>query len=58
MQGKMNVVGVKLPDSMIGELDKLTEKALKEHPGMKLTRSDVIRSLLLKAMEQEKRGAR
>jgi predicted transcriptional regulator len=53
---KQTQTAIRLPDDLLGRLDRLAAKMSKERPGMVVTRSDVVRSLLLRAVaEEEKR---
>jgi Arc/MetJ-type ribon-helix-helix transcriptional regulator len=45
-------VAFRLPDSLIARLDRHVERVSKEHPGLDFSRTDAVRSLLTRALDQ------
>ena len=43
----------RLPPPLIAKLDRIADQLATEHPGLVLTRADVVRMLLTRAVEQE-----
>src|SRR5262249_23764200 len=43
----------RLPPVLIAKLDRIAAQMAAEHPGLALTRADVVRMLLTRAVEQE-----
>ena len=52
---KKTQTAIRLPDDLLARLDRIAARWTKEGPGMTATRSDVVRGLLLRAVEQEER---
>jgi predicted transcriptional regulator len=50
---KRTQTAIRLPDDVITRLDRLAARWTSEGPGVPITRSDVLRTLLLRALEQE-----
>lgn len=50
--GKMVQVGVRLPETLIGKIDREIELEKKERPGTRITRADVMRELLVQSLDQ------
>lgn len=50
--GKMVQVGVRLPETLIGKIDREIELEKKERPGTRITRADVMRELLVHALDE------
>lgn len=48
------VVPVRLPPDVLQALDALMERMRAERPGLRVTRSDAVRVLLLRALEGER----
>ncbi|HEX9048980.1 MAG TPA: hypothetical protein VF841_00440 [Anaeromyxobacter sp.] len=45
----------RLPESMIGRLDRYAERLRRERPGLEVSRADAVRLLLAAALDQEER---
>ncbi len=45
----------RLPESIIERLDRYAERLRREQPGLEVSRADVVRLLLARALEQEER---
>jgi predicted transcriptional regulator len=50
---KQSQTAIRLPDDLLQRLDRIAARWTKEGPGVAVTRSDVMRVLLLRAVEQE-----
>jgi metal-responsive CopG/Arc/MetJ family transcriptional regulator len=46
---------IRLPNDLLERLDRIAERWTNDGPGMTATRSDVVRALLLRAVEQEEK---
>ena len=46
-------IAVRLPGAMMARLDEHVERMKKEHPGMRVTRSDAVRTILAKALAED-----
>jgi metal-responsive CopG/Arc/MetJ family transcriptional regulator len=42
---------VRLPKALVERVDEVVERAKKDQPGMRITRSDAVRMLLLRALD-------
>lgn len=42
-----NIITLRLPEDTVNQLDQLIETFKKEYPGMRINRSDVIRTAIL-----------
>ena len=50
---KSDVIVVRLADDLVNKLDVYAEKMAAQHAGMRVTRSDVVRLLLTRALGEE-----
>jgi len=50
-------IALRLPTPVVKRLDNHTEKLRKQHPGMKVTRADAHRMLLIDALDRAERDA-
>lgn len=48
-------IALRLPADLLARLDRLAEQWRAERPGMRMTRSDVLRVLVLQALERAER---
>ncbi len=49
------VMPFRLPADLVRRLDALAERLSEERPGIEITRSDVVRMLLLRGVDEEER---
>jgi metal-responsive CopG/Arc/MetJ family transcriptional regulator len=52
------ILGVRLPDELLARLDEERERMASLVPGAKITRSDVVRALLMAGLEVRERAVR
>lgn len=59
MDDDVNVqTAIRLPTSLIDGVDEYAERLRRRTPGIKITRSDAVRMLLLRGLEEATRRAR
>jgi len=46
----MGLYAFRLPDALIAEVDRYAKRLEAEHPGIRVTRADAVRSLILEAL--------
>lgn len=54
----MQVIPFRLPDSLVKRLEQHAERLQREQPGLRITRADALRLLVLEALERAEGAAK
>jgi hypothetical protein len=57
-QRTMSVVPFRLPPEIVERLDACAKRLQRDQPGFRVTRADALRSLLLKALDEDEKRSR